>query len=51
MNLSSKQTVDVLRAAGEPTRLRILALLDKEELAVLEICRVLDQSQIGRAHV
>lgn len=45
MNLSSKQTVDVLRAAGEPTRLRILALLAKEELAVLEICRVLDQSQ------
>ncbi len=45
MNLSSKQAVDVLRAAGEPTRLRILALLDKEELAVLELCRVLDQSQ------
>ena len=45
MNLSSKQIVDVLRAAGEPTRLRILALLQKEELAVLEICRVLDQSQ------
>lgn len=45
MILSSKQTVEVLRAAGEPTRLRILALLDKEELAVLELCRVLDQSQ------
>lgn len=45
MALSAKQTVDVLRAAGEPTRLRILALLEREELAVLELCRVLDQSQ------
>lgn len=45
MGLSSKRVVEVLRAAGEPTRLRILALLEKEELAVLEICRVLDQSQ------
>lgn len=45
MALTSKQTVDVLRAAGEPTRLRILALLAREELAVLELCRVLDQSQ------
>src|SRR5580765_6612777 len=45
MTLSSSQAVDVLRAAGEPTRLRILALLAREELAVLELCRVLDQSQ------
>lgn len=45
MTLTAKQAVDVLRAAGEPTRLRILALLAREELAVLEICRVLDQSQ------
>ncbi|MEW5685159.1 MAG: metalloregulator ArsR/SmtB family transcription factor [Pseudomonadota bacterium] len=45
MELSAKQAVDVLRAAGEPTRLRILALLEREELAVLELCRVLDQSQ------
>ncbi len=45
MKLSSIQTVDVLRAAGEPSRLRILALLAREELAVLELCRVLDQSQ------
>ena len=45
MKLSAKQAVDVLRAAGEPTRLRILALLAQEELAVLELCRVLDQSQ------
>jgi len=35
----------MLRAAGEPTRLRILALLAIEELSVLELCRILDQSQ------
>jgi ArsR family transcriptional regulator len=45
MTLSASQAVEVLRAAGEPSRLRILALLAREELAVLEICRVLDQSQ------
>jgi ubiquinone/menaquinone biosynthesis C-methylase UbiE/DNA-binding transcriptional ArsR family regulator len=45
MSLSASQAVDVLRAAGEPSRLRILALLAREELAVLELCRVLDQSQ------
>lgn len=45
MKLTAKQAVDVLRAAGEPTRLRILALLAREELAVLELCHVLDQSQ------
>jgi ubiquinone/menaquinone biosynthesis C-methylase UbiE/DNA-binding transcriptional ArsR family regulator len=45
MVLSSDQLVDVLRAAGEPTRLRILALLAREELAVMELCQILDQSQ------
>jgi ubiquinone/menaquinone biosynthesis C-methylase UbiE/DNA-binding transcriptional ArsR family regulator len=45
MGLSANQAVDVLRAAGEPTRLRILALLAREELAVLELCGVLGQSQ------
>lgn len=45
MKLSAPDAVDVLRAAGEPTRLRILALLAREELAVLELCRVLGQSQ------
>ena len=45
MSLTSGKAVDVLRAAGEPSRLRILALLAHEELAVLELCRVLDQSQ------
>src|SRR4051812_2316552 len=45
MKLRATQTVEVLRAAGEPTRLRILALLAREELAVVELCSVLDQSQ------
>ena len=45
MALSAIKAVEVLRAAGETTRLRILALLAREELAVLELCRVLDQSQ------
>lgn len=45
MSQGSVQTVDMLRAAGEPTRLRILALLAIEELSVLELCRILDQSQ------
>src|SRR5271169_1107829 len=45
MSMTSDQAVAVLRAAAEPTRLRILALLGREELAVLELCRILDQSQ------
>jgi len=45
MAISMGKVVDVLRAAGEPTRLRILALLAREELAVLELCGVLGQSQ------
>jgi ArsR family transcriptional regulator len=45
MAQGSGQTVEMLRAAGEPTRLRILALLAAEELSVLELCRILDQSQ------
>ncbi|HEY2177056.1 MAG TPA: metalloregulator ArsR/SmtB family transcription factor [Caulobacteraceae bacterium] len=45
MSLTSDQAVEVLRAAAEPTRLRILALLAREELAVLELARVLRQSQ------
>jgi len=45
MTLTSDQAVAVLRAAAEPTRLRILALLAREELAVLELCRILGQSQ------
>jgi ArsR family transcriptional regulator len=45
MPVTSDRLVEVLRAAAEPSRLRILALLAREELAVLELCRVLGQSQ------
>ena len=45
MSLSADQTVEALRAAGEPTRLRILSLLAGEELSVMEMSRILDQSQ------
>lgn len=34
-----------LKAAGEPTRLRILLVLDRSELTVTELCRILGQSQ------
>ncbi len=34
-----------LRAAGEATRLRILAVLDRSELTVTELCKVLGQTQ------
>jgi ArsR family transcriptional regulator len=37
--------VEGLRAAGEPTRLRILALLTRAELTVTELTSVLKQSQ------
>jgi ArsR family transcriptional regulator len=45
---SSRRFIDgvvKLRAAAEPTRLRILALLFRAELTVGEICDVLSQSQ------
>lgn len=45
MSLSADQTVEVLRAAGEPTRLRVLSLLAGEELSVMELSRILEQSQ------
>ena len=45
MAATGAQVIDMLRAAGEPTRLRVLALLAREELAVLELGRVLGQSQ------
>jgi ubiquinone/menaquinone biosynthesis C-methylase UbiE len=49
MSLSSPNRfldgVAQLRAAAEPTRLRILALLSQAELTVGEICDVLSQSQ------
>ena len=45
MSIGLKEGVEVLRAAGEPSRLRIVALLDREELAVMELCQIMDQSQ------
>jgi len=45
MTLTADQTIEALRAAGEPTRLRVLSLLAGEELSVMELSRVLDQSQ------
>jgi ubiquinone/menaquinone biosynthesis C-methylase UbiE/DNA-binding transcriptional ArsR family regulator len=45
MSLSADHTVEALRAAGEPTRLRVLSLLAGEELSVMELSRILEQSQ------
>ncbi len=45
MSASFLTAVSALRAAAEPTRLRLLAVLARAELTVGEICEVLDQSQ------
>ena len=45
MRASASQVVEMLRAAGEPTRLRVLALLAREELAVAELVQILGHSQ------
>src|SRR5258708_5231579 len=45
MSIKLHEAVDVLRAAGEPSRLRIVALLAREELAVMELCQIMEQSQ------
>ncbi len=37
--------IDALKAVAEPTRLRIVVVLDRCELTVGELCRVLGQSQ------
>lgn len=43
--LSLDKTVDVLKAAGEPTRLRLLALLFGGDLTVTDLTEILGQSQ------
>jgi DNA-binding transcriptional ArsR family regulator/ubiquinone/menaquinone biosynthesis C-methylase UbiE len=43
--LSSRDAVTALKAAAEPTRLRILALLAAGELNVTDLTRILGQSQ------
>ncbi|MBU1325820.1 MAG: metalloregulator ArsR/SmtB family transcription factor [Alphaproteobacteria bacterium] len=45
MTFRADHLVEALRGAGEPTRLRILALLATEELSVMELSGVLEQSQ------
>ncbi len=45
MPTSFEDVVGTLRAAGEPSRLRLLALLRREELTVGELASVLAQSQ------
>ena len=45
MAITADQAIEILRAAGEASRLRILSLLAKGELAVMELSHILDQSQ------
>jgi ubiquinone/menaquinone biosynthesis C-methylase UbiE/DNA-binding transcriptional ArsR family regulator len=45
MALSSESMLDVLRAVGEETRLRIVALLQHGELTVTDLTDILGQSQ------
>ncbi len=50
MTQPAEYIVDALRAAGEPTRLRLLALLREADLAVGEMVQILDQSQPRLSH-
>ena len=50
MHWTPDQTVARLRAAGEPTRLRILSLLKQGDLAVGELVQILGQSQPRLSH-
>ena len=43
--LSFDALLEALKAAGEPTRLRLLRLLAREELSVMELVSILGQSQ------
>lgn len=43
--LSLDKAVDLLRAAGEPTRLRLMALLSAADLTVTDLIDILGQSQ------
>ena len=45
MTEASATLIDILRALADPTRLRIMRLLTRMELAVGELAQVLDQSQ------
>ncbi|MFN7056902.1 ArsR/SmtB family transcription factor [Hyphomonas sp.] len=50
MNETFDSLLDRLRAAGEPTRLRLLALLRHHDLSVGELVQVLGQSQPRLSH-
>ncbi len=50
MTPSLDTLVDAMKAAGEPTRARILALLRRGDLAVGELVQILDQSQPRLSH-
>ncbi len=50
MSIETNQIIAALRAAGEPTRLRILALLRRGDLAVGELVQILGQSQPRLSH-
>ncbi len=50
MDSQSKQFIDALKAAGQPTRLRILALLQHVDLSVGELTQILRQSQPRLSH-
>ena len=50
MSTDPDSLVDALKAAGEPTRLRILALLRRGDLSVGELVQILDQSQPRLSH-
>lgn len=50
MSAPASDIVDALRAAGEPTRLRVLALLRRGDLAVGELVQILNQSQPRLSH-
>ena len=43
--ISLTNTIDVLRAVGEPTRFRLLSLLSKSDLTVTDLIEILGQSQ------
>jgi ArsR family transcriptional regulator len=45
MSLAFVPAVSALRATGEPSRLRLLALLARAELTVGELCEIVGQSQ------
>lgn len=50
MATDPEHIIDAMKAAGEPTRLRILALLRRGDLAVGELVQILEQSQPRLSH-